>query len=275
MSEENDFKYLLDKVHRNKGIDFSLYRPGTLKRRIHTRLKATRSSDYLDYTLYLNRHPEEYDNLVNAVAINVSEFFRNPEAFEAIRKKVIPCILETARGNGLRTIRAWSAGTSFGEEAYSLAILFSEAVAGMNDTQFDVKILGTDIDAECIEAAKRGIYKESSLKGLDKRFKEDFFTASEGKSGIEYIVKPFLKGMTQFKVHNLASGRAPSGLDIILCRNVVIYFTRPLQEFVYSQFAGSLNKGGFLVLGKVEPLSGLAASSFRTVDIRERIYQKI
>ena len=121
---ELDLQFLLDKVRRNKGVDFSLYRPGTLRRRIVSRFRAVGCSDCLDYIAYLNKDPEEYNRLIEAVTINVTEFFRNPETFAALEEQVIPELVRRKTAQGKKVLRVWSAGTSSGEEAYSLALLF-------------------------------------------------------------------------------------------------------------------------------------------------------
>lgn len=269
MSETN-FKFLLDKIQRNKGADFSLYRTGTLKRRIDSRLKAAGCKDYSDYVIYLNKNSEEYDNLISAITINVTEFFRNPETFDVLANKVIPEVVRTKKEQGKNIIRAWSAGTSNGEEAYSLAILFLEALEE-NIADFDIVVYGTDIDPACIEKGKAGIYTAGSIKEINKERLMEYFNKKEEN----YEVNDSVKKLTMFTAHNLVSDEFIKHLDLILCRNVVIYFTKPLQEMVYSNFARTLNKDGFLVLGKVESLWGFAQKYFMAFDNRERIYRKI
>ena len=264
-----DFKFLLDKIQRNKGADFSLYRTGTLKRRIDSRLKAAGCKDYSDYIIYLNKNPEEYDNLISAITINVTEFFRNPETFDVLEKKVIPEIIRSKKELGKKIIRAWSAGASNGEEAYSLAILFLE-VLQENIADFDIVVYGTDIDPACIEKGKAGIYTALSMKEINKERLTRYFNKKEEN----YEVDDSIKKLTKFTAHNLVSDEFLKHLDLILCRNVVIYFTKPLQEMVYSNFARALNKDGFLVLGKVESLWGFAQKYFAAFDNRERIYRK-
>jgi len=324
---DNKFQFLLEKIRRNKGVDFSLYREGTLRRRIDSRLRTTGCADYLEYVSYLNRNPEEYDRLIEAVTINVTEFFRNPETFFAIRQKVLPEIIKqkqedsnqlqksvrnpprpTAtppvegnfRSSGTRTyapllggvreagggtedsrrrllqvahskktIRAWCAGASYGEETYSVAIIFLQLLQEIN-VDYDVKILGTDIDPDCIAKAKTGLYEPSHLKEVGKNILNRYFS----REGSSYRVNGEVRQLVEFKPHNLISDKPFENLDLILCRNVVIYFTKPLQEFVYNMFANCLKPGGFLVLGKVESLGGYAQGLFETVDNKERIYRK-
>lgn len=270
MNEDTDFKFLLEKIHRNKGADFSRYRTGTLKRRIDSRIRAAGCADYPDYIVYLNKNPQEYDRLIEAITINVTEFFRNPETFDVLTKKVIPEIIRTKKEQGKKIIRAWSAGTSNGEEAYSLAILFFEALRE-NRADFDVKVHGTDIDPACIEKARAGIYTAAGVKEINKETLEKYFN----KNGENYEINDSVKNLARFTVHNLACDEFLSHLDLILCRNVVIYFTKPLQEMVYNNFARTLNKDGFLALGKVESLWGFAQKYFITFDNRERIYRRV
>jgi len=319
-------------------VDFSLYREGTLRRRIDSRLRITGCKDYLEYVSYLNRNPNEYDRLIEAVTINVTEFFRNPETFLAIQQKVIPEIIKQkpedsnqlqksvrnpprpsatppVEGNFLpkadpplaernlgtrtyapllggvreagggaeddrrrllqvahskKTIRAWCAGTSYGEETYSVAILFLQLFQGKN-ADYDVKILGTDIDPDCIAKAKTGLYEPSHLKAVGKDILDGYFS----RDGNNYRVNGEVRQLTEFKPHNLISDKPFENLDLILCRNVVIYFTKPLQEFVCNMFVKCLKPGGFLVLGKVESLGGYAQGLFETVDNKERIYRKV
>ncbi len=265
-----DFRFLLDKIQRNKGADFSLYRTGTLKRRIDSRLKSVGCKDYSDYIIYLNKNPEEYDNLISAITINVTEFFRNPETFVVLEKKVIPEIIRSKKEQGKKVIRAWSAGTSNGEEAYSLAILFLEAL-GENITDFDIVVYGTDVDPACVEKGKAGSYTAGGMKEINKERLMKYFNKNEEN----YEVNDSVKKLTRFMAHNLVSDEFLKHLDLVLCRNVVIYFTKPLQEMVYNNFARALNKGGFVVLGKVESLWGFVQKDFAAFDNRERIYRKV
>jgi len=268
-SDEGDFKFLLEKIHRNTGADFGLYRTGTLKRRIASRLRTAGCRGYSDYIIYLNKEPEEYAKLIDAITINVTEFFRNPETFHVIEKSVVPEIIRAKKTQGRKVIRAWSAGTSFGEEAYSLAILFLEAL-GEHAHGFDIIVYGTDIDPGCIVRAKAGLYSQGSMKEVKKDLVNKYFHKSDGL----YAVNDSVRNITNFKLHNLVSDEFLPHMDLILCRNVVIYFTKPLQEMVYSGFARTLNKDGFLVLGKVESLWGYPKEQFKVFDNRERIYRK-
>lgn len=270
LGTQEEFNFLLEKIQRNKGADFTLYRPGTLKRRLDSRIKTVGCKDYSEYISFLNKNPLEYDALIAEITINVSEFFRNPETFEQIERGVIPEIVKARENQGSNNIRVWSAGTSNGQEAYSLAILFLELL-GKKIEEFNIVIYATDIDPDCIKKAQEGIYLINSLKEVSRNRLIDYF---EGNNG-EYKVKNRVKSLVNFKVHNLVSDGFFRDLDLILCRNVVIYFTKPLQEMIYRNFAKALNQNGFLVLGKVESLWSLTVKYFTPWDNRERIYKKL
>lgn len=263
--DDKAFQFLLEKLYRNRGVDFSLYRSATLKRRLHTRLRATNCANYMEYVLCLNRDPGEYDRLLQALTINVTEFFRDPEIFEILEKKIIPKMLKRKKAKHQRIVRVWSAGCSQGEEVYSLAILFSKYTK-----DFMIKIYGSDIDEECIARAKRGFYGSESLRNVGKEILNNFFS----QAGEKVKISPELKAITRFKKHDLILEEYPNRMDLILCRNVLIYFSRDLQDQVVSHFSRVLNRNGFLILGKVESLPASLKSVFESLDNRERIYQK-
>lgn len=266
---QGNFEFLLDKIYRNKGIDFGLYRHGTLKRRVSSRLTATKCADYETYIYYLNRNPVEYDHLINVLTINLTEFFRDTETFKALEKKIIPEIIRNKESKKQKIIRVWSAGASNGEEAYSLAMLFLEAFRN-NKNNFTLHVYGTDIDVECLAKAKAGTYDSSRIKKIPANLVQKYFEFNNGL----FQVRPELRQITRFKQHNLVSDAPLPHMDLILCRNVLIYFSRTLQETVCMNLTHVLNPGGFLVLGKVESLWGVVAKKYEVVDAVERIYRK-
>ena len=268
LEEQQGFQFLLDKIRRNRGVDFSLYRLGTLKRRILARLRLTGCSDYFDYMMLLNQEPKEYDQLLDAITIKVTRFFRDPETFRKLQTQVIPEILKRKRGRQ-SIVRAWSVGTAYGEEAYSLAILLLEA-SKAEGLQVDVNVFGTDLDPAGIEQAKAGIYGLSQMKEVPRIMIQNYFH----EKGNCFEIGKELKQTVRFRQHNLLTDPLLHHMDLILCRNVLIYFTKTLQEAAFAIFAKALSESGFLVLGKVESLWGYAAQSFETVDLRERIYRK-
>jgi chemotaxis protein methyltransferase CheR len=217
----------------------------------------------------LKRNPQEYEFLVDTLTVNVSEFFRNPETFRIIEKEIIPFIIKYKPESLVRSIRIWSAGCAAGEEAYSLAILLHRVLKSDFD-KYRIRITGTDIDTQSLEKARRGVYNENSLKNLDPNIKERYFL----KQGDAYQVIDELKNITHFKHHDLISGTRIDRFDIIVCRNVMIYFKKEIQERLQFNFYQALEKGGFFVIGKSETLLGSASSLFRPYNARERLYIK-
>ena len=267
--KEVAFYLILEKMRRNRGVDFSLYRQGTLKRRLDARVRSVGCGDTSQYLIYLNHVPQEYDRLLEALTVNVTEFFRDPEMFSFLQKKILPKIIEKKEAQKRRLIRVWSAGSSSGEEAYSLAILFLETLKS-KAADFQVRVYGTDVDPACIREAKQGTYEPTSVKNVPTSFLKKYFSPREGS----YEVKNFLKEFVHFEPRDLTLSEALAHVDLILCRNVLIYFTRPLQEKIYATFAGALNEEGYLVLGKVESITGASLQPWAPIDIGERIYQK-
>ena len=220
-------------------------------RRLQRRILATDTDTLAGYLLYLETHPAEYQQLFNAFLIKVTEFFRDPEVFAYLRDTVMPPLIAQGRKQG-QVLRFWSAGCATGEEAYSLAILVAEAL-GPDLEHFHVRIFATDADAEAVAFARRGIYPAQALANLSEDLRERYFTKEEAF----YTVKKRLRALTIFGQHDLAQ-RAPfPHLDLVLCRNVLIYFTNDLQARTLHLFTYALRQGGMLVLGKAESVGPL------------------
>jgi chemotaxis protein methyltransferase CheR len=262
--------YLLKKIYQHKCVDFSQYKKSSLIRRINSRIQKVGCHDYSEYIVYLNANPEEYDELINAITVNVTEFFRNQEVFKELKDQVFPEIIKNKRIRKEKNIRVWSAGSSFGEEAYSLAILANE-VLGNDMKDFRFRIYGTDIDSNCVLRAKKGLYQKEALRNVNKWQINKFF--SENKNG--YEISDELKDIVVFKKHDLISDEYLKLMDLVLCRNVLIYFNKSLQELVLSKFYNSLKNSGYLILGKVETLRVFKINKFKVINNRERIYQKL
>ncbi|MEZ4520291.1 MAG: CheR family methyltransferase [Thermomicrobiales bacterium] len=259
-----NLKPLLEALHQRSGIDFTQYKLPTITRRLQRRLVATDSPDLEQYTAYLEEHPDEYEILANSFLIKVTEFFRDPELYSKLLngglKEIVGRALETGE------LRIWSAGCATGEEAYSLAIVVAELL-GDAMRQVNVRIYGTDIDAESISYARRGIYPESSLSNLPQELIDRYFIARDGL----YEVRPTIRSVVVFGEHDLAQ-RAPfPRIDLAMCRNVLIYFTPELQRRALHLFAFSLRDRGLLVLGKAETVSPLS-EHFTLVDPHLKIY---
>lgn len=264
-NEERALERFLGKIYQNHGVDFRSYKRPTIMRRLGRRMAATDCGSIEEYSSYLENHPEEYRKLINAFLINVTEFFRDPELFEYLREKVLPEIIEEAREKD-NQLRIWSAGCSTGEEAYSLAILVSE-VLGHEAGLFNVRIFATDIDEDAVKFARRGIYPPSALKGLSEEQIGLYFTEEHGS----YQVKKQIRSMIVFGVHDLAQRSPFPQIDMVVSRNVLIYFSSELQRRALQLFAYSLRDGGYLVLGKAESPAPLA-EFFASVDSHNKVY---
>ncbi|MFQ6120639.1 MAG: CheR family methyltransferase [Methanosarcinales archaeon] len=266
-----DFELLKKIIFQNTSLNCQYYKDSYLQRRIAVRMRANNVSNYLEYIRVLKKNPKEYIHLIDAITINVTEFFRNPETYEAIEREVLPKLIKA--NSGTRNIRAWSAGCASGEEPYSLAILLLKAIKKKyKDNNFKIIIYGTDIDQESLNKAKEGIYTGDQIKNVKKSILNQYFN----RIGDKYIIKDEVKQLITFQKHDLISrsGRKYTALDLIMCRNVVIYFSNQLKEKLFMDFYKALKKSGYLILGKTEFISGEAKNLFKVVNNKERIYQK-
>lgn len=269
MQEDPSYDLLKKKITEDTGFNCEYYKEAHFRRRINVRVRATSSDSYIAYIKLLKKNPEEYERLLDTLTVNVSEFFRNPEVFRLIENEIIPSIVKYGSESSIKSIRVWSAGCASGEEAYSLAILFHRFLKP-NFEKYRIDIIGTDIDSRSLEKAKKGIYNESSLKNVSSNIKDNYFL----KNGDKYQITDQLKKLAHFKHHDLISGPKIKQFDIIICRNVMIYFKKEIQEQLQLNFYQSLEKGGFFIIGKAETLLSPASSLFKTYSSRERLYVK-
>jgi two-component system, chemotaxis family, CheB/CheR fusion protein len=260
-------KRFLASVRDRTGIDFDAYRRPTILRRLQRRMAAVRTETLTDYIAYLGNHPEEYQRLVASFLIKVTDFFRDPELFEHVRRETLPDLIKEARRRD-RELRVWCAGSATGQEAYSIAILIADLL-GDELASWTVRIFATDLDADAVAFARRGLYRSGALESLPPEMVERHFTRLDG----QYEVRKHLRAMTVFGEHDLAI-RAPfPRIDLAFCRNVLIYFTPELQERALHLFAFSVREGGFLVLGKAETTTPLP-DYFAMTDPRLRIFRR-
>jgi two-component system, chemotaxis family, CheB/CheR fusion protein len=258
---------LLKQLRAESSIDFTQYKTPTIMRRLQRRLVATNCSTLEEYQGYLRRNRDEHFQLINSFLIKVTEFFRDPELFEHLKEHVIPELIENARQRG-NQLRMWSAGCATGEEAYSLGILIAEAL-GDEISRFTVRIFATDIDESAVNFARRGVYPAAALKDVPEELVERYFSSVDG----EYEISKQVRSMVVFGQHDLAQRSPFPSIDLILCRNVLIYFTGDLQRRALQLFAYSLRNGGHHVLGKSESTSPLG-EYFDVVDNRLKIYRR-
>lgn len=257
------FDALLDYLKDSRGFDFSGYKPGTLQRRIEKRMQEVSIAGFADYIDFLEVHPEEFTTLFNTILINVTGFFRDPEAWAFLAENVIPKIAE-----GESAIRVMSAGCASGQEAYTIAILLAEAL-GEEQFRNRVKIYGTDLDEEALAQARRATYSYQELVDVPDGLRETYFK----KSGDSHVFRPDMRRSLIFGKHNLMRDAPISRLDLIVCRNTLMYFNGGTQKKIIEEFHYSLKVGGFLFLGKAEMLLSQGAL-FSPLDLKHRIFTR-
>lgn len=239
-----------------------------MKRRVAIRMRANRCNSVGDYCHLLRQGDTELELLQKALTIHVSQFFRNPTMFEKLRNDVLPLLLRHCAETG-DPLRLWSLGCAGGEEAYSLVILLHEYFAReIRDVL--IQVSGTDIDADTLQAARKGEYLEDRLKDLPEELKVRYFRFN----GARYILSPSLRETVQFHLGDIMNVAAYEPHNLVMCRNTLIYFTRPEQEKILHGIADILPAGGILVLGKSETLVGDTRRYFTPVCPVERIYRR-
>lgn len=228
------------KIKNKLGIDLNLYKEAQMKRRI-TSLKTKRGfKHFADYYQALEENQDLLTEFIDRLTINVSEFYRNPKRWEVFRKKVIPFLIQEKEG-----LNIWSAACSTGEEPYTIAMIMEEYFP-----QIKYRILATDIDEKVLAKAKIGIYHGQSLKALPKNLLHKYFTK---KDGLFYLDLALKESIT-FNRHDLLADKYPNNIDLIVCRNVLIYFTDVAKDNIYRNFSQSLTDDGILFVGSTEQI---------------------
>lgn len=263
--EKERLTQIFDLIEKNHSIDFSLYKQSTVLRCLDRRMKICQQPTLEKYISYLEENPFEIDSLYNSLLIGITKFFRDKEAFETITSKVIPEIMKHKENNS--QIRIWVAGCSTGEEAYSLAILFKEYM-DINQKKFNIKIFATDVDSHAIKYASAGIYPESIAEDVSSERLNRYFT----KRKDDYQVTKDIRETVIFSIHNLINNPPFHKIDLLTCRNLLIYFKPQLQARVLSYFQFALETSGFLFLGKSES-TGEMGNYFLTVDTEWKIFR--
>jgi chemotaxis protein methyltransferase CheR len=268
--DDDGFRSLMEKITRDRGFRCASYKDKCLRRRIAVRMRAKRTLTAGQYAEALDTDPREYERLIRSLTVNVTKFFRNWDTYSVIENKVLPELWD----RGEREMRVWSAGCSSGEEPYSVAILMHKLAAERQDGARleTVRIVGTDIDAECRQEAERACYAESALTDTPAVLRARYFPKVAGI----HTMLPEVKRLVSFECKDILASEPPlKDVHLLLCRNVIIYFEREAQDALFLEFHRALAPGGFLVLGKVETLLGAARSLFTPVNSRERIFRKI
>ncbi len=256
---------LLARLRERTGLNFSGYKTGTLLRRVRRREIATGCADFASYLRYIDADPHELDTLGHELLISVTAFFRDTDAFAALQRAIAKLVAHKPAGS---EIRFWVAGCATGEEAYSLAILLAEAL-GERLRQYRIQIFATDIDEEALNVARRGVYPSAAVAEVAPDWVERYFRPQNN----QYEVIKTLRDLIVFARHNLVSDPPFLRLDLVSCRNVLIYFDTALQNKVLQTLHFALVPGGYLFLGKSEGLAQ-CETLFSAVDRRHRLYQK-
>ncbi|MDH4122971.1 MAG: protein-glutamate O-methyltransferase CheR [Thermoplasmata archaeon] len=266
---EKAFEKLMTLVRNERGLDLSSYKENFLLRRLNSRFRILEIDNLGEYCRFLESHHEEYSKLIDVLAINVTEFFRDPPVFDLFEKKIIPELILSQEYTHAKILRFLSAGGASGEEAYSIAIKLHEAL-GTKINNYSISILLADIDPDCIEKAKDGIYVEDHLKNVPASIKSKYFK----HEGNLYQVKPEIRKMVTMTRMDLLTDRIPKFFNVIFCRNLLIYFSKEGHSDIFMRLYNSLTNDGFMVLGRTETLLGTNKSLFDTYDAKERVYRK-
>ncbi|GAB7016112.1 CheR family methyltransferase [Methanogenium cariaci] len=263
--DTREFQSVLRTIESKMGIQCANYKADYLQRRIQSRMRMNKIDSYAEYNSLVISSTKEQEALRNALTINVTKFWRDREVFDLIKSDVLPEIRRRKQ-----KIRIWSAGCATGEEPYTLALMCHEARVLFPDVQ--VTIFASDIDREALKKAETGIYHRKALENLsESQIRRHFDKQQDGS----YQVKQHLRDLVKFSRHDLMSGRAVTQyLDVILCRNVTIYFTEKQKDELARMFAPALTEGGYYVMGKTEYMGRDVEQLYDPYNPIQKIYQK-
>ncbi|MCI8280385.1 MAG: protein-glutamate O-methyltransferase CheR [Lachnospiraceae bacterium] len=222
-------------------IDLNSYKEKQMKRRIDTLITKNRVKSYDEYVALIKKDKEKFEQFISFLTINVSEFYRNPEQWKLLDRDVFPALINRFGKN----LKIWSAACSTGDEPYSLVMALSKHLP-LNQ----IKIIATDIDKQILDKARMGLYNEKSLAAVPDDLKKKYFT----KVGASYKIANEIKARVEFKQHDLLKDAYPTGCHLIVCRNVMIYFTEEAKEEIYKKFNQALTKDGILFIGSTEQI---------------------
>lgn len=256
MEDYQKFKSL---IYKKTGIDLSLYKEKQMKRRIGSLAKRNNFNSFQEYYYAMSQNERLFNEFINYITINVSEFYRNPGQWDVLEKEIIPHLMSSKKN-----LKIWSAACSTGEEPYSMVMLLTRFLPLDH-----IKVFATDIDRGAIEKAKLGLYKEKSLENLPEDFKKRYFV----KDGNFYRISDDVKKRVEFGYLNLLSDKFPDNCDLILCRNVLIYFTEEAKDSVYRKFYHSLNRNGVLFVGSTEQI--ILPQKYNMVPVKTFFYRKV
>lgn len=256
----DSYELFKEQVLRLTKIDLNSYKERQMKRRIDALITKHHENTYSGYIDLIKKDKILFDEFINYLTINVSEFYRNPEQWQLLEKEVLPYLFE----NSGKRLKIWSAACSTGDEPYSLVMLLSKFMPLNN-----IKIVATDIDKQVLDKARLGLYNVKSLKGLPDEFIKKYFEEVNDKT---YKISNAIKECVEFREHNLLRDPYPADCDLIVCRNVLIYFTEEAKTQIYHKFNQSLKKQGILFVGSTEQIIGSGSIGF--TSYRSFFYKK-
>lgn len=236
-----DYEYFKKEIYALTKIDLNAYKENQMKRRIDTLISKNKIKGYENFIRAIKVDKKMFEAFVNYLTINVSEFYRNPDQWRVLDKDVIPYLIKKFGKN----LKIWSAACSTGDEPYSLVMALAEHIPLNN-----IKIYATDIDKQVIEKAKVGLYNSKSIAAVPDKLKKKYFT----QVGASYRINDEIKARVEFKESNLLKDPYPTNYHMIVCRNVLIYFTEEAKDEVFVKFQKSLAKGGILFIGSTEQI---------------------
>lgn len=255
---------LMEQIARARGFRCDAYKQGCLRRRLAVRMRARGTHTYGQYAALLRTDAGEYDRLLATITINVSQFYRNPATWDAIAATVLPRLWERRGG----AVRCWSAGCASGEEPYTLALLLLEQARRTAEAKPTARIDASDYDRASLARAAEARYPGTAFRSLPADLRRRYMQGDSPAAP-----RPEVRRLVHFGPHDLTQDPPPHPpYDLILCRNVIIYFERPTQERICDMLAHALAPGGYLVLGKVETLCGAARGRLVLENARERVY---
>jgi len=268
---------ILNHLYETYKADFSGYRPSMIQDRIHQRCAATQCKNSEDYLIYLQKNPHESHVLLDSLTINVSRFFRNPLTFEYIAKRILPVLVHDKAADEALSLRIWSNGCAMGEEPYSMAILINELCEN-TQKKINTTLFATDIDRVVLQKARQGIYTFESIKDVKYRLLKKYFNSHKN----DFCLDAKIKDRVSFSAYDILDKNtyAPpesvfGGFDMVLCRNLMIYFNTACQERICNKLYKSLTKNGYLILGEAEMPAETYRKYFKKVNECCHIYQKI
>src|SRR5262245_10085185 len=265
-SDDVRFEALLDYLKGTRGFDFTAYKRSSLMRRIQKRLQAVGTESYDGYQGYLEAHPEEFGLLFNTILINVTSFFRDPEAWGYVTSQIVPRVLTVGKPES--AIRVWSTGCASGEEAYTIAMILAEQL-GVEAFRRRVKIYASDVDEDALLQARHATYAASQLEDVPPELRSKYFERVDAR----YLFNKDIRRSIIFGRHDLVQDAPISRVNLLVCRNTLMYFTRETQAKVLNRFHFALRNGGFLFMGRAELLL-THGELFTPVELKWRVFSK-